>query len=214
MLALRTFTVLGRRFFRTYRLEILLAFTFFAGALANADELRVVEVRRNIPLADTDPVYKDFYISGSGAAGLKPNLVVQAVRKTSMKDATGTQSLGEMLVPVGQLKVIFVQNNLAVAREHKLHSRKDLPMLEQTGIMAGDQIDLKGSFTDKKTASVTKPKTVVKAKSAKPATVTLITAALPEGTALPGAVLSKTETSDLAKEAPKALPEKKEATQE
>lgn len=143
----------------------LIIFAILLGTvIANADDLRVVEVRRNIPLADADPVYKDFYIAG-GVSALKPNMVVKAVRKLGLKDATGTQSVGELNIPVGQLKVIFVQDNLAVAREYKLLSRADLPMLEQHGIMVGDLIDLKDSFTDKR-----KPDSVGPAKKAAPQT--------------------------------------------
>lgn len=130
-------------------------FILLSYALASADDLRVVEVRRNIPLSDQDPIYKDFYLTG-GVAGLKPNLVVTAVRKQGLKDATGTQALGELQIPVGQLKVIFVNDQIAVAREYKLLSRTDLPMLEQPAIMVGDLIDTKNAFTDKR-----KPDSVV-----------------------------------------------------
>lgn len=115
--------------------------------------MHIIEVRRNIPLADQDPVYRDFYINAGAEAGLKPNMVVTAVRKVSIKDASGTQAFGELLVPVGQLKVIFVQNRIAVAREYKLLSRDDLPMIDQTGLMTGDQIDIKGAFIDNRKPS-------------------------------------------------------------
>ena len=118
-----------------------------------ADEPHVIEVRRNIPMGDHDPIYKDFYINAGSEAGFKQNQVVVAVRKTNVKDATGAQSFGELLVPVGQLKIIFAQNHIAVAREYKLLTRDDLPMLEQVGIMTGDLIDLKGAFIDNRKSS-------------------------------------------------------------
>jgi hypothetical protein len=120
---------------------------------AFSEELHIIEVRRNIPLADRDPIYRDYYINAGPEAGLKPNMVVTAVRKLNIKDATGAHSFGELLVPVGQLKIIYAQNHIAVAREYKLLSREDLPMLEQTGVMTGDQIDLKGSFIDNRRSS-------------------------------------------------------------
>ncbi|MBX2994448.1 MAG: hypothetical protein KF681_06495 [Bdellovibrionaceae bacterium] len=135
------------RIFLTAGLALLVAL-FTWEVFAAEGDVRIIEVRRNIPLADTDPVYKDFYINAGGEAGLKPNLVVSAVRKVNVKDATGTQAFGELLIPVGQLKVIFVQHGIAVAREHKPYGRELYPMLEQTGIMGGDLIDLKGSFVD------------------------------------------------------------------
>lgn len=121
-----------------------------------ADDLQIVDVRRNIPLSDSDPVYKDFYITA--APGLKKNLVVNVMRKWAVRDSLGSQTLGEIYAPVGQLKIIGVYGKIAVAREYKLIDRDDEPMLEQIGIMTGDHVVLDGAFTDskkKKTAHVT-----------------------------------------------------------
>lgn len=115
----------------------------FSFSFSLADEPRIIDVRRNIPLADTDPIYKDYYIKMDPGSALKPDLVVTAVRKVSIREATGVNPLGELSIPVGQLKIIFIENNLAVAREAKLLSRDALPMLDQIGIMTGDVIDLK-----------------------------------------------------------------------
>lgn len=118
------------------------------GRLGWTEEYSIIDVRRNITLADNDPVYKDFYINAGDGSGLKKNLVVTAVRKLTIRDASGAQAYGEIFVPVGQLKVIAVFNRIAVAREFTLLSRDELPMLEQIGIMSGDRIDLQGSFID------------------------------------------------------------------
>ena len=120
---------------------------------AFAADMSIVEVRRNIPLSDEAPVYKDFYISAGTEAGIKKNMVLTIVRKTNIRDATGTQSYGEMEIPVGQLKIIAVQNRVAIAREYKLISREDEPMIEQIGMMIGDAISMDGSFIDNKKAS-------------------------------------------------------------
>jgi hypothetical protein len=123
---------------------------------AFGEELSVIEVRRNIPLADTEPVYKDYYINSGTNVGLKKNMVITATRKMTVKDATGTSTFGEIIIPVGQLKVIYVQDQIAVAREFKLISRDDEPMIEQIGVMIGDKVDLAGSFIDKKKSSAKK----------------------------------------------------------
>lgn len=126
---------------------------------SKANDITVVDVRRNITLADGDKVYKDFYINAGASAGLKKNLVVTAVRKLNIRDASGANAVGEIVVPVGQLKVIAVFDRITVAREHSLLSRDELPMLEQIGIMSGDRIELKGSFVDNKKlkAKITPP---------------------------------------------------------
>ncbi|UOF00990.1 hypothetical protein [Bdellovibrio reynosensis] len=130
---------------------MILLFTLFIGLFhqaASAADITVVDVRRNITLAEDDPVYKDFYINAGPGSGLKKNLVVTAVRKINIRDASGASAVGEILVPVGQLKIIAVYDRVAVAREFTLLSRDELPMLEQTGIMSGDRIDLQGAFID------------------------------------------------------------------
>lgn len=136
---------------------VMLAVLFAWEVFAEAEELTIVEARRNIPLADTDPVFQDYYINSGNDQGLKQNLVVTAVRKIAVRDATGTQSYGDMQVPVGQLKIIAVGEKFAVAREYKIIPRDEQPMLEQTGIMIGDKIDIKGSFVDNHKLPVKKP---------------------------------------------------------
>lgn len=162
-------------------------FFFLASLLAShttmAQDLSIVDVRRHITLADDDIVYKDFYINGGESDGLKKNLVITAVRKIQVRDASGSQSYGEIQVPVGQLRVIATYGRVSVAREYKLLSRDELPMLEQTGLMNGDKIELKGSFMDnskpvykKKTADVTPVKeTTVVAVVAAPVTAPIPT---------------------------------------
>ena len=120
----------------------------FSRALA-ADAVEVVDVRRNIQLADTDPIYKDFYLNASENSGLKKNLVVKATRKITVKNQ-GTKVIGTFKTTVGLLKIIQVDGGVAIARLFELTPREEHPMLEQTGIMIGDQIDMDGSFIDNK----------------------------------------------------------------
>ncbi|MEK2646679.1 hypothetical protein [Bdellovibrio sp. BCCA] len=138
---------------------------------ARAADPTVVDVRRNITLSEDDTVYKDFYINADASAGLKKNLVVTAVRKINIRDASGASAVGEIFVPVGQLKIIAVYDKVAVAREYALLSRDELPMLEQTGIMTGDRIEVKGSFIDN---SKSKPKRKVAEETVPPATTTAV----------------------------------------
>lgn len=112
-----------------------------------ADNLEIVDVKRNIPLAESDPIYKDYYIKGS--SGLKKNLIVKAVRKIEVKDAS-LKSIGHFKTTVGLVKIIETSDSVAIAREYKLLPRADEPMVEQIGIMVGDEIDLAGSYTEEK----------------------------------------------------------------
>ncbi|WP_413295219.1 hypothetical protein ACLSU7_09100 [Bdellovibrio sp. HCB185ZH] len=141
---------------------------------ANAS-MTIVDVRRNITLANDEEPYKDFYIAADASSGLKKNMVVTAVRKINVRDASGANAVGEILVPVGQLKIIAIYDKVAVAREFTLLSRDDLPMLEQVGIMTGDRIETRGSFIDN---SKPKRKKVAEAPPVQSATVTTVAVAV------------------------------------
>jgi hypothetical protein len=108
---------------------------------ARANEISIFEVRRNIPLSDTDPVYKDFYVKGTDNGKLKKNQVFTVTRKVTMRDASGSQVMGEIQAPVGQLKIIAVYGKIAVAREVKIFTREELPMLDNPWFMIGDSLD-------------------------------------------------------------------------
>lgn len=109
--------------------------------------MAVVEVRRNITLSDDDVVYRDYYINAGDNSALRKNLVVKVKRKIYVKESS-TKTVGDFETQVGLLKVIQIGNKVSVAREFKLTSRDEEAMLEQTGIMAGDKIDLNGSYID------------------------------------------------------------------
>ena len=129
------------------KIQWMMASLVFLGFLNRgkaADSISIVEVHRNIPLSDNEPVYKDFYLSGKDISTLKRGMVVNVYRTTPIKDFTGTTSLGELDIPVGQLKIIFIQGRIAVAREHKIFPRGTLPMIEQIGMMSGDEILFNG----------------------------------------------------------------------
>ncbi len=116
---------------------------FLSSCFAFSNEIRVVDVRRNITLSDTDKIYKDYYINAGTEAGMKSGQTLTAQRKINIRDASGATNIGEILVPVGELKIIAVYERVTVARLIKLLDREALPMLEQTGIMAGDLVQLK-----------------------------------------------------------------------
>ena len=157
---------------------MLIFMLLFGWSSAQAADGTVVDIRRNITLSDADPVYKDFYINLGAGSGLKKNMVVTAVRKINIRDASGANAVGEILVPVGQLKVIAIFEKIAVAREFTLLSRDELPMLEQIGIMTGDAIEIKGSFIDN-----SKPKPRKTAEAETPVTPTTEVASVTTGPA-------------------------------
>lgn len=162
---------------------VLFILALTAASTSIAQDLSIVDVRRNITLADEDTVYKDFYLNGGESDGLKKNLVVTAFRKIQVRDSNGNQSYGEISVPVGQLRVIATYGKVSVAREYKLLSRDELPMLEQTGLMSGDRIELKGAFVDDK-KPVYKKKTTASAPATPKETTVVVVAPVTPMTSL------------------------------
>ena len=114
---------------------------------AHAEEISIVDMKRNITLTDEDPVYKDYYLNAGESSALRKNMVVNVKRKINIKDR-GTKTVGDFEALVGQLKIIHIGNKVSVGREHQLIPRDEEPMLEQIGIMSGDRIDLTNSFID------------------------------------------------------------------
>lgn len=113
------------------------------------EKIEVVDVRRNITLSDEEKVYKDFYLNAGANTALKKNLVVKATRKITVKNQ-GQKVIGSFTTVVGLLKIIHVDGGVAIARLVELIPRDDQPMLEQTGIMIGDQIEVAESYFDSK----------------------------------------------------------------
>ncbi len=139
---------------------------FLATLTAQAEELTVVDVSRNIPLSDDEPIYRD-YIIGLGDVGpLKKNLVVLVKRNLNMKSAD-QKDVGTVDTAVAQIKIIHVDKKVAVARDYKLIPRDNEIMLENLGVMTGDRIDLAGAFVDNKTTKREPSATVIEKPAAK-----------------------------------------------
>jgi hypothetical protein len=107
-------------------MRFILAFLFTLSLKSNSEEISIFEVKRNIPLSDSDPIFRDFYLKNDDSKSLKKNLVVQVTRKITLRDSAGSQVIGEIMAPVGQLKIIAVYGRIAVAREFPLFWKRKL----------------------------------------------------------------------------------------
>ena len=107
-----------------------------------AQALSIFEVRRRLPMTNDEVTEKDFYINGGREKGIKPGMIVTVTRQLALYDSYQNKSPGDLVIPVGELKIVFVQKGVTVAREHSLFARKNLPVLEENFLMVGDQIDL------------------------------------------------------------------------
>ncbi len=115
----------------------------------HADDMVIVDVRSNIPLSDEEPAYMDYIITSKDIGSLKKNLVVLVKRNLKMKNADA-KDIGAFETAVAQMKIIHVDNTIAIGREYKVLPRDNDVVLDYLGAMTGDRIDTAGSFVDTK----------------------------------------------------------------
>ncbi len=159
--------------------NVLLAILLVSGqALA---DITIFDVRKNLPLSDTDKVYRDFYINAGSEAGLANGMVITVQRKLPLYDNYQNRSAGDLELKVARVKIIHVQKGLAVARLHTEFGRENSPLLEDNFIMLGDRLDLATAVMEKggKQASESQPTEEPKAEASPPPTTD--TAALTQG---------------------------------
>ncbi|GEM_PF-2702169 len=111
-----------------------------------AQEVRIIEARRNIPLSDSEPRYMDLYLSGGSANGIKVDSIYKVVRTLPIRGALGTQDFGSIKILVGEVKIIFSDSRTSIGRIYKIYSREKLPILETESVMIGDEVDLSKSI--------------------------------------------------------------------
>jgi hypothetical protein len=143
---------------------VLVFFLFSGGAQwAYSANNEIIHVQRSLSMGEDDPVYKDFYINMGKSSGLKENMVVNVTRIVHVGKGGKAIDGMKIEVPVGQLKIIYVQLEMAVARLYSSQDIEKTPTLETPAILIGDTIDLKDAFMDiKKQAVKPKIKEVIK----------------------------------------------------
>lgn len=115
-----------------------------------AAEAKIIDVKTSIPLSESETRYKDYYIYGD-VSGFKPNSFVKVLRKTTVKDNKLGQNIAELESAVATLKIIQQKGLLAIAREHKVISRDNEPVLDQPGALIGDTVVSTAAVIEKET---------------------------------------------------------------
>ena len=105
-------------------------------------DLKIIEIRHQISLTDNEPPLKDFYIQTMNQYNLKKGGLLQVFRKIPAKKAQSVENLGFIQVPIGELKIIFIDGPLVIGRLHKIYPREDLPILDTLAIMIGDDVKI------------------------------------------------------------------------
>lgn len=112
-------------------------------------ELTIFDVRKNLPMSDTDKVFRDFYVNGGTEAGVMRGMIITVQRRMPLYDNYQNRSAGDLDLKVAKIKIIHVQKGLSVARLHSEFDRATSPLLEDNYIMVGDRLDLATAVPDK-----------------------------------------------------------------
>lgn len=118
----------------------LLFFVFIAKA--KAKDIYVFEARRPLSLMNRQQLPKDFFINAGTESGLQKDVVVTVQRRQSLYDPYQNKAAGDIMVPVAELRIIYSQDGLSVARIEKMLDRTFLPTLDIDAILVGDRLDL------------------------------------------------------------------------
>jgi len=114
-----------------------------------ATELTIFDVRKNLPMSDTEKVFRDFYINGGSEAGLASGMIITVERRLPLYDNYQNRSAGDLQLKVAKIKIIHVQKGLSVARIFSEFTREAAPLLEDNFIMVGDRLDLNSATSEK-----------------------------------------------------------------
>ncbi len=121
-----------------------------------AKDVTVFDVRRPLAMENDQTPPKDYYINAGTNDGLRVGVILTVYRRQTLYDVYQNKSPGDLIVAVGELRIIHVQGEISVARLEKLHTHDDYPNVDFDAIMVGDKADLGSArMAPRKTASLT-----------------------------------------------------------
>jgi hypothetical protein len=83
---------------------------------------------------------KDFFINVGSSQGIKPGTVLEVSRKMPTYDLLGEKLYKEIVFPIGTIKVIHVEQGVAIARLDAMLPSDKTPAFSPRAIMVGDLV--------------------------------------------------------------------------
>ncbi len=83
---------------------------------------------------------KDYFINVGSSQGIKPGTVLEVSRKMPTYDLLGEKLYKEIVFPIGSIKVIHVEQGVAIARLEKMLPSDKTPAFSPRAIMVGDLV--------------------------------------------------------------------------
>lgn len=120
-----------------------------------ARDVVVFDVRRPLAMENNEVLPKDYYLNAGANDGLKVGVILTVYRHQTLYDVYQNKSPGDLVVAVGELRIVHVQGDICVARLENLHKHDDYPNVDFDAIMVGDHADLGSArMAARKTASM------------------------------------------------------------
>jgi hypothetical protein len=102
----------------------------------------VYQVFRAIDLGEGPPPPKDIFVSIGSSDGVKKGSFLDVYRRISSFDNLTQRHMGDHVIPVGRLKVIYADEKTAIARTDRFVSLDQEPALLPQAVMIGDVVRL------------------------------------------------------------------------
>ncbi|MCO5141534.1 MAG: hypothetical protein M9962_00420 [Oligoflexia bacterium] len=115
---------------------LLLVQTAFAGPY------QIFGIKSEFPMEENKSTYRDVYISMGSNQGIKIGSQLEAFRVSTTIDEINQRAGKNFTFPVARLKVIHVENDMAVARVLEMYSADKTPLTSNQNVMVGDQIEV------------------------------------------------------------------------
>lgn len=158
-----------------YIILSILTFTMclYLGTPSAFADTSVFLVKKSLKMENEAQPKHDYYINAGAKDGLKRGMVIKLFRRVPFQDTTMVKINEQLEIPIVELKLIHVQNSLAVGRVHKYLLGDNSPILDYSGVMLGDRVNLGSKRWPKKgersvsSRSKTKNKKITKTTSPK-----------------------------------------------
>src|SRR5205823_4199211 len=116
-----------------------------ASAHAHPSDFIVFDVRKTLPLHDGEQVYRDYYVNIGTETGVRAGSILAVYRRIPVVDVYRNKAQGDLIVPVGHLRVIHSQKTMSVCRLAGRASESQVPVMDYEAVMMGDRVEIAGN---------------------------------------------------------------------
>ena len=114
----------------------------FSSTVSQAKNVFVFAVHRPLAMKNGEHPPKDIYINAGASDGLKSGETISIDRRQALQDMYKGSALSDLVMKVGEIRLIHVQPDISVGRVISLVKYDTAPAVDFDAIMVGDQVDM------------------------------------------------------------------------